>query len=42
MNFIDVTHFTISSFKLGMSSLKMALSCRNMSEWRHCNDISVW
>ena len=28
----DVVHFTIEGFKLGTYFLKMALSCRNMSE----------
>ena len=31
VNFINVVHFTVNDFKLGMLSLKMALSCRNMS-----------
>ena len=33
MNFNYVIHFTANSSKLGMYSLKMALECRNISEW---------
>jgi len=34
MNFTDVVNFPVDDFKLGMYSLKMVLSCRNMSKWR--------
>jgi len=32
---IDVIHCSIKGCKIGINSLKMALSCRNMSEWWH-------
>jgi hypothetical protein len=41
MKFIDVFQLTVDEFKLGMYSLKMTLSCRNMSEWSDCNDIYI-
>jgi len=31
VQFMDVTHFTVNGFKLGMYSLMMARLCRNMS-----------
>lgn len=32
MKLINVIHFTLIGFKLGVYSLKIALSCRNVSE----------
>jgi len=32
-SFMDIFPLTINGFKLGMCSLKMVLSRRNMSEW---------
>jgi len=37
----SVVHFTVSDFKLGIYSLKMAFSYRNMSEKSDCNIICI-
>lgn len=38
---INVVLFAINGFKFGMYSLKVALSCQNMSEWSDCNVVCI-
>jgi hypothetical protein len=39
VKFTEVFQLTIYGFKLFIYFLKMALSCRNMSEWRACDSM---